>query len=290
MKKLKTLLAALALAATAAGGLHSSPYQSGAEADIDSFMKEVLEKRSTNWEALQTYVFREDETLDLKGLDIPSLESFRREYVWFYRDGYLIRSLVRVNDVKVSGREQAKSEARWKRKKGKGEESLRSKSFFDFKFEPGNYFFAGREEFQDREVVVVEYYPEKLFDDEDEKNDPYEKAFKKTTLVRMWILPENHQLVKITFENVGLEFLPYRWLVRFDELQAGMTMDTPFEGIWLPTSIWASGSVSTALNTISIRYSRGFSDYKEADVKVRLRFDPPDSPKDLTPRDGDPPR
>ena len=291
------LFVALSLCAllvlTPAGG---APQESDPD-DIDAFMKKVLEQRNTNWQVLQTYIFAEEEVLDLTGINIPALESFKKEYLWFYRDDRLIRSLVRANGVKVSAREQERSEEKWgRKKKGKGEEDLTRESFFEFEFEPGNYFFAGREMFEDREVfVVIEYYPDKFFGedddesdtndklgrkrDEDDEEEEFEEAFKKTTLVTMWIIPEIHQLAKITFENVGLEFLPYRWLVRIDDIRASLIMDTPAEGLWLPREIYASGSISTALNTLSVGYARKFSDYQEADVKVRLQFEKPPAGK-----------
>ena len=236
----------LCLLVATSGPLAGQDQPAAEASEIDQFMKQVLEQRTVNWEILQDYIFRENVVLDLKGINIPALESFRNEYLWFYRDGHLVRSLVQANGVKASTRDQASSEKQWVEKKGKGEEHLTRDSFFEFEFEPGNYLFAGREEFEGHEVVVIEYYPtDKFFGDdddevdvddvddkdkansEDDEEEKYEEAFKKTSLVRMWVLPETHQLVKITFENVGLEFLPYRWLVRIDGIRASMILDTP---------------------------------------------------------------
>jgi len=41
--------------------------------------------------------------------------------------------------------------------------------FMDFKFEQGNYYLAGREKLEGQEVLKIEYYPTKLFDDDDKK-------------------------------------------------------------------------------------------------------------------------
>ena len=36
----------------------------------------------------------------------------------------------------------------------------------------------------------------------------------KTALVTLWVDPVEHQIVKYTFDNVWMDFLPARWLVR----------------------------------------------------------------------------
>ena len=38
--------------------------------------------------------------------------------------------------------------------------------FLRFKFEPGNYYLAGRERFDGRDVLRIEYYPTGLFGDQ----------------------------------------------------------------------------------------------------------------------------
>ena len=38
--------------------------------------------------------------------------------------------------------------------------------FMDFKFEPGNYYLAGKETLDGHEVLKIDYLPTKLFDDE----------------------------------------------------------------------------------------------------------------------------
>ena len=59
----------------------------------------------------------------------------------------------------------------------------------------------------------------------------------KTALITLWVDPAEHQIVKYTFDNVWLDFLPGAWLVRVDDLRASMTMGQPFAGIWLPRTI-----------------------------------------------------
>jgi len=255
------------------------------EGGIDAFMARVLERREINWDQLRNYVFSEREVLEFKGMKIAAMESFVREYAWFVRDGYLIRSPVRANGVEVSQKEQTAYEKDWlKKNKKKRRNSIDREAFFGFKFNPGSYLFAGREEFDGREVVAIEYYPtfSDFGDDKDRKDkeeEEYENMFEKALLVSMLILPAEHQIVKISFDTVGLEFLPYRWLVRLDELRASMTMDRPLGDIWLPKSIIAAGSLTTASATLSVKYSREFYDYQKTDVKVRFWFEQPDPRK-----------
>ena len=154
--------------------------------------------------------------------------------------------------------------------------------FLDFQFEPGNYYFAGREDLAGREVVRIEYYPERLFSDEDDqspgsdRDESIEAGFDKTSLVTLWIDPEEYQIVKFTFDNVGLDFLPLRWLVRLDDLKASMVMGQPIEGVWLPEKVELTGKVTMASGSFDVTYSRAFSEYRRADVRVRIRsYGPP---------------
>src|SRR6185436_2435902 len=42
--------------------------------------------------------------------------------------------------------------------------------FMDFKFEAGNYYLAGREQLEGHEVLRVEYYPTRMFDENDDRD------------------------------------------------------------------------------------------------------------------------
>jgi hypothetical protein len=248
------------------------------EGDLDAFMANVMLKRRINWDHLHGYVFNEMESLEIKGVKLPPMANFRREYVWLVRDGYLVRSPVRVNGVKVSKKEQADAEEQWLRgKKDKRHETLGRDTFFHFRFEPGSYLYAGTQMFEGRELVAIEYYPKKRRrEDQDpgnKKEDDYERMFKKTILVTMLIEPKEYQIVRITFDNVGLEFLPFRWLVRLEEIRASMTMHKPLGDVWLPRRIMAAGSIDTAGPSLSVKYTREFYDYSKTDVKVKLRFE-----------------
>ncbi len=46
--------------------------------------------------------------------------------------------------------------------------------FMDFKFEPGNYYLAGREELEGQKVLKIEYYPTNMFKDDDTPEEKQE--------------------------------------------------------------------------------------------------------------------
>jgi hypothetical protein len=270
-----------------------------AQQDVDAFMEQALAKREIDWEATYDYVFNEVERLRIRGAEIAALQSFDQEYTWYVREGYLVRSPWSINGVEVDKETREEAELEWIAdvKDEESDAPIQRDSFFDFEFEAGNYLFAGREVFEGREVVRIEYYPtDALFNDDDEDDrerrqrrdrdrDPdeddgfdeeeFEHMFAKTSLVTMLVVPEEHQIVKWTFENVGFEFLPYRWLFRMDELRASMAMNQPIEGVWLPHDIQVSARASTASFDLEVAYSREFSDYKEPAVGAGVVFGRP---------------
>jgi hypothetical protein len=60
-----------------------------------------------------------------------------------------------------------------------------------------------------------------------------------------------------------------------DDLKADMTMHKPFENVWLPQAIHASGAVTTANGSLTVSYLREFFDYQKTDVKVRFWYEKP---------------
>lgn len=159
---------------------------------------------------------------------------------------------------------------------GRFEPDFASESYFmEFNFEPGNYYFVGRETLAGREVVKLEYYPTNMFDGDG--NDPgsefeerIDRGFNKTTLVTLWVDPEQHQVVKYTFDNTGLDFLPARWLVRIDGLSATMEMGQPLGDVWLPVRMTVEGRATTALGDFDLEFVREFLDYRETATGGRI--------------------
>ncbi|HJR60138.1 MAG TPA: FtsQ-type POTRA domain-containing protein [Vicinamibacterales bacterium] len=167
--------------------------------------------------------------------------------------------------------------------------------FMDFKFEPGNYYLAGREQLEGQEVLKIEYYPTRLFGGDDDEKTPrelkeekrdqrrdrdrdreleqdIERKMNKTALITLWVDPKEHQIVKYTFENVWLDFLPAAWLVRVDSMRASMGMFQPFPGVWLPRGIDISAGITLANGSYEASYQRRFADYRQADVKSKIRI------------------
>jgi len=251
------------------------------ENELDNFMAKVLRKRDIDWEKLRDYIFNSTETLEIRQGEIPALENFCREYSWYVQDGYLVRSPIRIDGVKISSRERAEAVEKWindekKKRENDKTNQLNRQSFFGFKFEPGRYLYAGKQQFEGREVVVVEYYPD-IGNDKNNDNK-YEDLIEKSILITLLIDPEEYQIVQFTFDNAGFEFLPARWLVRLEDIKGSLIMDKPLGDVWLPREITAYGSISTANMELSVHYSHEFYSYAKTDVKVKYWFEPVDQP------------
>jgi len=171
--------------------------------------------------------------------------------------------------------------------------------FLEFKFEPGRYALAGRETIDGREVLRIEYHPARLFDDdhetrvevgpagvdasrserrrarekrrEREAGDRIEHQMNKTSLVTLWVLRDEKQILRYVFDNVDWGFLPGRAIVRLDDVTASMRMHEPFPGIWLPQSIAARVKLATALGQTGATYEVSYADYRQAGVTVRVK-------------------
>src|SRR5262245_52311975 len=99
-----------------------------------------------------------------------------------------------------------------------------------------------------------------------------ERQMNRTSLVTLWVDPAEHQIVKYTFDNVWMDFLPAGWLVRIDDIRASMTMGQPFPGIWLPRDMNIHAGVTIASGSLEAAYGRKFSDYKQAETKTLIRI------------------
>jgi len=300
------LLVLTTLAAPLAGGAGGAVPQDG---DIDVFMEKVLERRVTNWEDLYRYTVRDREVIDVTGPGGEQIESQVGEYTWYVRDGYMVRSPDTLNGAKVGDEEREKAEQDFlERVRSRDEEreedraeqvaeggatdedaesaSAEREYFLGFPFEAGNYYLVGFEDFEGREVARIEYYPEKLFEDDDEEGEAeadgeedaeaaeWTRRFQKTSRVTLWVLVEEHQILKVAYDNVGLDFLPYRWLVQVDDMQAELVMHKPFpdEDIWLPREIVVKGRFTVATGSYTMSYTLEYFDYRETDVAAKVRF------------------
>jgi hypothetical protein len=329
--------------------------------DLDQFMARALQRRDIDRKTLADYVLDEVETFEVLAPGKVPVARMRREYTWYVRDGIHVRSPVRFDGVPISEADRRAYEDKWlkseenRRKyrterdakreaEGKGpalsapsinEPRFVSESYFmDFKFEPGNYYLAGKETIEGKELLKIDYLPTKLFDEgeserdkedaaahkaEDQKSgdgksadenkkddsktadkdkkddrkdekkkdekkkdpkkeqkekaqeDEIERKMDKTSQVTLWVDPQTQQIVKYTFDNVWLDFLPGGWLVKIDDLRASMQMGQPFPGVWLPHSMSIHAGVTVALGSMELQYHREFSNFRKADVSTKVK-------------------
>jgi hypothetical protein len=317
--RLTAALVSLAAAAT----LAAAP---AAQSDLDQFMQAVLDRRDENWKKLQQYILDERELVQLRGPGRVPVWGEAREYSWYIREGFFVRSPVKVNGVAVPEDDRVKYEneyfERAKIKDAREREAaareagtdpqaapagdapsdtegvlaeLRRPRFIDqayflkFKFEQGKYAFVGRETFEGRDVFRIEYYPERLFEDDEERererkrrgdarsedrDAAFDRMMNKVSLVTLWVEPDTHQIVRYTFDNVNLDFLPAAWLVRVTDLTASMTMNQPFPDVWLPRDINFHFGLMLAVGSFDIQYRLDYHDYREALTSGRIKRAP----------------
>ncbi|HEY7443129.1 MAG TPA: hypothetical protein VH701_11970, partial [Vicinamibacterales bacterium] len=265
--------------------------------DLDAFMEKVLARRDDNWKKLQQYILDERARFEVRGPGRIPIWGDDREFTWYIRDGYFVRSPLRVNGVEVSESDRRAYEEKFVRQaqaREKREANSQSSDpqtpeeatpadaaadvqdliqqtrepqfvstayFLRFKFEKGRYALVGRESYDGRPVLRIEYYPTRLFDNDDRKDRPGRstdrrasnprgqevmRLMNKASLVTLWVEPKLHQIVKYTFDNVGLDFLPGRWLVHVDEIRAGMVRREAFPDVWRPAGLDVGASVVLA--------------------------------------------
>ena len=158
--------------------------------------------------------------------------------------------------------------------------------FLRFKFESGKYAFVGHENLDGSDVLRIEYYPARLFTHEqdaadkraaekrtDRKEDAeaaMERLMNKVALVTLWVTADTHQIVKYTFDNVNLDFLPIPSLLRVTGATATMRMEQPFKDVWLPRSIDIYFGGLVAVGAIDVRYHVDYLNYREATTSGRL--------------------
>lgn len=317
MRPLAAVVSALLLAAVANGPV-------GAQSDLDAFMAKVLARRDDNWKKLQQYILDEHERFDLTGPGGVHLYGFRREYTWFIKQGYFVRSPVRADGVTIAEADRRAAEAAWIRReqqrerrrqereareaagataapepsavalgsrgveveigdvlRQRGEPQFVSMAYFlRFRFESGRYALVGREEVEGRQVLRIEYYPrEGLFKEGRtrpnrevrRRDEEIEDKMNKVSQVTLWVDPETFQILQYTFDDLDMDFLPGRGLVRVDDLQASMRMGQMFPNVWLPRNVEMRFRVMLAVGAVDAVYRVDYHDYRQADVTVRIK-------------------
>ena len=300
--------------------LSSAFAQTPQTSDLDALMARALQRREVDRRTLSDYVLDEVETFEVLGPGHAPLTRMRREYTWYVRDGIHVRSPLKFDGVPIPEADRREYEEKWfhreqERRKHRAEREAKRESegqppklgpaalneprfvsesyFLDFKFEPGNYYLAGREPLDNHDVLRVDYYPTHLFNDDDtakktprelrskreqkeqQFEDDIERKMNKTAQVTLWVDPKENRIVKYTFDNVWLDFLPAAWLVRVDDLRASMEMGQPFEGVWLPRNLAIHAGITLATGPLELGYRREFSRYRKADVTSKVSVPKP---------------
>jgi hypothetical protein len=283
-------------------------------AELDTFMRQVLLRRDDNWKKIQQYILDEQERIDFRGPGEMLLWGAKREYLWYPREGFFVRSPVRFNGVAIGEADRERYEQNFLRRVKNRDERSRERNsetpgtadaspsefqnllqqtrepqfissayFLQFKFEGGQYALVGQETIDTRRVLRIEYYPTKLFSDDpatraearanqaagrdarsEALGNEVQRLMNKVSIVTLWVEPSQKQIVKYTFDNIGLEFLPASWLVRVTDLRANMLMTEAFPDVWLPGRIDMAAAFVLAPGPFSLTYDIHYSGYREA--------------------------
>ena len=279
-----------------------------AQSDLDALMRDVLTKRDENWKKLQQYVLDEREAIELRGPSQAPIWGEHREYTWFIRNGLFVRSPIKVNGAEVSDADRRKYEAdylkRMERRERRDDTTVTDGPALDagailsqsrqpqfissayllrFKFEEGKFALVGHETIDGHDTLRIEYYPERLFTGTDrrrhngsEKDRAYDEEFRrlmnKVALVTLWVQPDARQIVRYTFSNVALDFLPVQWLMHVDEVTAVMNMSKPFPDVWLPQDLNIDAALSVVGGQFYVHYGLEYHDYRQADVSTKIKI------------------
>jgi hypothetical protein len=291
--------------------------------DLDQLMEKVLARRDENWKKLQQYVLDERESFDLTGPGRVRLYGFRRDYTWFMREGFFIRSPLKADGVTISEDQRRREENEWlsrekrrdKRQRARAAEAAQKGEtaatpapvaatdesqaptdasasamalepafvsyayFLRFKFEEGQYALAGRDTIDLRPVLKIEYYPTKLFSEGRtrpnkrvrDRDEEIEEKMNKISLVTLWVDPAERQILRYTFDDIDMDFLPGRSLVRVDDVRASMNMGQMFPNVWLPHDIEMQFRMMLAVGPVDARYLVEYHDYRQASVTYKVR-------------------
>jgi hypothetical protein len=83
------------------------------DSDLDAFMARVIARRDENWKKLQQYILDEREHLRITGPGGARIYGFDRDYTWFIREGYFVRSPLKADGVSVGEPERTAYERSW---------------------------------------------------------------------------------------------------------------------------------------------------------------------------------
>ena len=81
--------------------------------DLDQFMARALQRRDVDRKTLTDYVLDEVETFEVLAPGKVPVARMRREYTWYVRDGFHVRSPVRFDGVPISESDRRDYEEKW---------------------------------------------------------------------------------------------------------------------------------------------------------------------------------
>jgi hypothetical protein len=96
-----------------------------AQSDLDDLMSRVLARRDDNWKKLQQYTLNERETVQITALAVFRLWGYEREYLWFPRAGFFIRSPLEADGVTIAEDRRRRDEDRWLQRSARRERRAR---------------------------------------------------------------------------------------------------------------------------------------------------------------------
>jgi hypothetical protein len=108
VSRLPTLIVGFGLLIAA---VPAAPRLAAAPSDLDAFMRQVLARRDDNWKKLQQYILDEREKIEVRGPGHLPIWGEQREYTWYVRDGYFVRSPLKFNGVTIGESDRLKYEA-----------------------------------------------------------------------------------------------------------------------------------------------------------------------------------
>ena len=112
MRRQLSLCLAAALALLSPGAQAQAP---APVTDLDRFMATALLRRDTDRKTLSDYILDEVESVEVLGPGRVPMARLRREYTWFVRDGFHIRSPLKFDGVPIPEAERRAYEERWLR-------------------------------------------------------------------------------------------------------------------------------------------------------------------------------
>ena len=269
--------------APAAAPRQDEPPAAPARNEIDRLVQDAFAGRHAgDWRRLGDFLLRETLAVAVEARPGSPLAGFRRtrEYEWYVREGWAVRSPVSVDGVAVGEARRRRYERDWRRGEQRRRASLDTSGadpeprfvtdfhyFLEWDLAPGDCYFADRERAAGRDAVRLECYPTGRL--QGKAGNRIDRGIRKTSMLTLWVDPGVRRIVKYSFENSGLEFLPFRWLVRADGFLATLEM-APAGGVWMPARMHLAARLATARGELEVEVTQRFFEYREAETGARL--------------------